>query len=330
MRRFQNILVVCGEGSGEAHALERAMWLASANGAAVRLVEIVHSAPGELSEILSRVFGSKGVELQDKLVSAREERLHALAAPFRAQGISVEINLVHEPGFRGIIQLVLRHGHDLVLKSGERSPGKPFFHGPDMHLMRKCPCPVWILNSATPAQTSRILAAVDPGPVESERNALAQTVMQLATSLARQDTARLDVMNVWALAEESALRGSLAPVPDTEVDKIVGVEKETSAQRLDQLTSGFAEFDDVMRVLHIKGVAEDVIPDHVAAEGIDTIIMGSVGRSGVSGLFIGNTAETILNRVACSVLTVKPEGFISPVTLDDPAAPATAKDGGPL
>ncbi|MGB5166857.1 MAG: universal stress protein, partial [Acidimicrobiia bacterium] len=30
-------------------------------------------------------------------------------------------------------------------------------------------------------------------------------------------------------------------------------------------------------------------------------------------LVIGNTAETILRSVRCSVLAVKPEGFITPV-----------------
>jgi nucleotide-binding universal stress UspA family protein len=43
--------------------------------------------------------------------------------------------------------------------------------------------------------------------------------------------------------------------------------------------------------------------------------MGTVCRAGVPGLFIGNTAEKVLRHVSCSVLTVKPEGFVSPVTV---------------
>jgi len=41
--------------------------------------------------------------------------------------------------------------------------------------------------------------------------------------------------------------------------------------------------------------------------------MGTVCRTGIPGYFIGNTAESILSEVSCSVLTLKPEGFISPV-----------------
>ena len=45
------------------------------------------------------------------------------------------------------------------------------------------------------------------------------------------------------------------------------------------------------------------------------IIMGTVGRTGIPGFIMGNTAETILNRIDCSVLAIKPDGFVTPVRL---------------
>jgi nucleotide-binding universal stress UspA family protein len=50
---------------------------------------------------------------------------------------------------------------------------------------------------------------------------------------------------------------------------------------------------------------------------MDLIVMGTVARTGLGGLLIGNTAESVLQRVDCSVLAVKPEGFVSPVRLED-------------
>ncbi|MDH3609808.1 MAG: hypothetical protein OEQ24_11280 [Gammaproteobacteria bacterium] len=44
--------------------------------------------------------------------------------------------------------------------------------------------------------------------------------------------------------------------------------------------------------------------------------MGTIARKGIAGFFMRNTAETILNQINCSILTVKPPGFISPVKLD--------------
>jgi nucleotide-binding universal stress UspA family protein len=43
--------------------------------------------------------------------------------------------------------------------------------------------------------------------------------------------------------------------------------------------------------------------------------MGTVARTGIEGLLIGNIAETILRRVDSSVLAVKPHGFETPVRL---------------
>jgi nucleotide-binding universal stress UspA family protein len=45
--------------------------------------------------------------------------------------------------------------------------------------------------------------------------------------------------------------------------------------------------------------------------------MGTVARIGIPGFIMGNTAETILNHIDCSVLAVKPPGFATPVTLED-------------
>jgi universal stress protein E len=43
------------------------------------------------------------------------------------------------------------------------------------------------------------------------------------------------------------------------------------------------------------------------------LVMGTMSRGGIPGLLIGNTAEKVLYRANCSVLTLKPDGFKSPV-----------------
>ncbi len=67
----------------------------------------------------------------------------------------------------------------------------------------------------------------------------------------------------------------------------------------------------------LKGNAGTLIPELAQEKAIELIVMGTVCRTGVSGMIIGNTAETVLRRVDCSVLAVKPDGFVTPVMLDD-------------
>lgn len=60
--------------------------------------------------------------------------------------------------------------------------------------------------------------------------------------------------------------------------------------------------------LHVaQGVPYQVINSTAKKLGVGLIVMGSVGRRGISGLLIGNTAEKILHTSDCSLLVVKPE-----------------------
>ncbi|MEM9012673.1 MAG: universal stress protein [Pseudomonadota bacterium] len=322
MRRFKNILVVADERSASDAVLDRAAWLASANEATLTLVDALGGGTGELSRLLSTLSLSQTEEVEDQVLEVHRERLEGLAAPMRKDGLRVETKLLHGTSFLQTIRHVLTFDNDLVIKGAHRGPDRPFLRGPDLHLLRKCPCPVWILNGESAPKARRILAAIDPDPQDRIRNNLNRLVLELSTSLARQDGAKLDVINAWHLQEESILRHSRLKLREEDVRAIVASAEKESAGRLDSLMANFTEFEDLMRVLHIKGIASDVISEHVSTEGIDTLVMGTIARTGIEGFFIGNTAETILNRVGCSVLTVKPEGFVSPVTLDpgDPLA----------
>lgn len=122
-------------------------------------------------------------------------------------------------------------------------------------------------------------------------------------------------MNVWSLPEESTLRHSgFARASEAEVDLLVAREEARSAARFRTLTDAYAAHADPMRRLHLKGRASEILPEHAENEAIGTLVMGTVARTGIAGLFIGNTAETVLAQVKCSILTVKPEGFVSPVS----------------
>ncbi len=65
----------------------------------------------------------------------------------------------------------------------------------------------------------------------------------------------------------------------------------------------------------LEGDADETIPRLAIEKKVDLVIMGTISRTGLPGFMMGNTAESILNQLACSVLAIKPEGFVSPVTL---------------
>ena len=314
MHRFRNILFVCDEQSAYELALERVIWLAGANQARVTMVSTIDSGGAQdISRLFTTIPGLGSRDIGETVVAVHRAKLEDRAQLLRDAGLEVETKVLIGTPFIEIIRQVMRDRHDIVIKGAHRTAGRQFFPGADMHLLRKCPCPIWVLNSVAAPRSRRIVVAVDPDHKDAKRDQLNRTLMDLATSLARNDNAKLDVINVWRLEQEAALRHGLANIPEAEIDRMVAQTQNDSKARLQELVSHYTEFEDIMRVLHIKGVAGDVIPEHVTAESIDTIVMGTLTRTGVAGLFIGDTAETILNRVTCSVLTAKAPGFVTPV-----------------
>ncbi len=63
------------------------------------------------------------------------------------------------------------------------------------------------------------------------------------------------------------------------------------------------------------GSPERVIERFVDEIQPDVVVMGTVARTGVKRLLLGNTAETVLGQLGGGVLFVKPPGFATPVSL---------------
>jgi nucleotide-binding universal stress UspA family protein len=217
--------------------------------------------------------------------------------------------------FVEITSEVLRERHDLVVLNAEEGVERRrwLFGSTSMHLMRKCPCSVWVMKPGQ-SRFQRIMACVDPDPETKspQKEALDEKVLQLATSLARRESARLDIVHAWHLAGEQMLRRRSSS------ESIEGWANQTEAahrNELDQLMGrvdvGGLDFETHL----VKGMPRDVLSSFAANHEVDLVVMGTVCRTGIAGLLIGNTAELVLQQVNCSALAVKPDGFVSPITL---------------
>jgi nucleotide-binding universal stress UspA family protein len=67
----------------------------------------------------------------------------------------------------------------------------------------------------------------------------------------------------------------------------------------------------------LKGSPRKQIPAFADEIEVYLVVMGTEAHTGISGFFMGNTAVTILNRLDCSILAVKPPEIVTPVTLED-------------
>ena len=94
-------------------------------------------------------------------------------------------------------------------------------------------------------------------------------------------------------------------------------ERKLHKEWLDKLLTDYS-LEGIDHHVHLlKGNAGHVISKLANNKRVELVVMGSVARTGIPGFLIGNTAEEVLNQVNCSVLTVKPEGFDTPVKIDE-------------
>ncbi len=316
MKHFQNILYVSPASVERDSALARAVSLAENNQATLTVINVIPPLPagGELPAGRS--------DFQARAEAECRQALEALVAPYRGR-LAIQLQVLVGQTFLETIRAVIRNAHDLVIKPAENPDFlERLFGSDDMHLLRKCPCPVWLMKPGEKSNYQRILAAVDfdPNGPESPEQGPNAEILELSSSLAISDFAELHLVHAWDAPAEMLLR-SWSDNPDEAALSYVEGERSRHQMGMDAIQRRLRErigqeaYEYLSPRYHlIQGAAKQVIPQTAERVGADLVVMGTLARTGVTGFFIGNTAETILEQLRCSVLAIKPPGFVSPVT----------------
>jgi nucleotide-binding universal stress UspA family protein len=315
MKRFKNILLL-SDGHAESRvALERAVALARTNEGRLTVVGVLQSLPRDL-QLLSAAMPLGN--LQEAAMHNLRQQLASFVAPFREGGPPIFLDVLCGKPFLEIIRTVQQRQYDLVILTAEGWNGLAhmLFGSTSLHLMRKCPCPVWVIKPSQEPRFNRILAAIDPDPLDVVCEGVNIKVMELASSLAELDGSELHVVHAWEFCDQTTLQGLSDSVSEAQVADLMAKTGTAHQQRFDQFMCRF-DLKTLKHQLHlVQGEVGTVIPQVADQQKIDLIVMGTLARTGLAGYFIGNTAEMVLQRVGCSVLTVKPDGFVSPVKPD--------------
>ena len=316
MKRFKKILLYAGGEVGPEPAMERAVTLAQANGARLTLVDVLPESPGPWLTVPGQP------DVESMLVATRRDELEELTATV-GDGIEVGTKVLTGSPFVELVREVLREEHDLVMKTaqGLGGPLGGILGSTALHLMRQCPCPVWVVRPAREALRGAVLAAIDPDPNDPGALSLSRFVLELGSSLAKSRDAELHVVHAWWLWSEATLRGRRVNMSSEAVDKMVEETRQAAEAAVAQILET-VDLSGVKRHVHVvRGTPFEVVSSY--AEQVDLAVMGTLSRTGLAGVLIGNTAERILQRIDCSVLAVKPRGFETPIQL-----PAEAPDTG--
>lgn len=309
MQKFHNILFVSQGVTDETEALKQALSLARNDKAALKALVVCPDLPRELAEYKEKYEMSLREQLQKSLQATRA----TVNASETDVPVRIEVESGGTPAVR-IIRRVLKNAHDLVVKEAEPKEGGKGFRAMDMELLRKCPCPVWLTR---PIKRHRneisVAVAVDPESMAPEGNDLSLRLLELSRALADACSGELSIISCWDYEYEEYLRHNVwFKISDEE---LIGTVMEKQAKHRAALEAAIKKsgIGGKIQVHHVRGRPDAVIPKFIEDKQSDILVMGTVARTGIHGFVIGNTAENILQKLGCSLLALKPNGFVSPV-----------------
>ena len=305
MAKNKRVVLVVIDPTASAHpSIERAAWLARHEPVQVELF---------ISDYAPQVAQSRAgtADVRANVVERHRIRLEQLAQPLRAEGIAVAVDARWDyPLHDSIVRKTVDSGADLVIKDTHYHSvlKRSIFSNTDWSLIRNCGATLWLVKPRPPGQRPCFVAAVDPLHAHDKPAGLDNRILATARALAGALNGDVHVFHAFDVAAAIAITTDAMSMP--------------IALPLNELT-------DAMRAEHTEAVARlckqhGVPPErtHVHQGGTrqllltlteqlraDAVIMGAVSRSGLKGLFLGNTAEDVLDRLHCDLVIVKPEGF---------------------
>ncbi|UCD35959.1 MAG: universal stress protein [Nitrospiraceae bacterium] len=311
---FRNILFVLEAGNRDSSMLSRVVRLAQSGGSLLTVAEVVDELPKSMWKMVTY---NDLADIQESLVNTRQQGLEQVVAPFREErrGLSMSVRVLTGSPHVEIIREALRNRHDLVIVPlGKESRLKEALFGTTaMHLVQKCPCPVWVSPSRE-LQRNAILAFVNPDPFDQKKMWLSAEVLETAVRMASLEKRELHVVHAWSKYPEHILY-CYAGVPLNVLDKYEDDRQKMNRTWIYSLLNKRMPGSGKCHVHFFEGETETLVSRVAQEFHAGLIVSGIIPRSAGTEIFSEKAIEDALHGTGCSVLVVKPEGFVTPVKL---------------
>ncbi len=186
---------------------------------------------------------------------------------------------------------------DLVVKSMGKQ--RSMFMTPlDWQIARTCPAPILFTGNVKKKRSKRILVALDFKQSSAKHRRHNAKILQAADCMAELYDAQIHCMFV---VEISPVLRDL-DVIDAKVSK-----RSVLDQAMPDIERAVAPYRIPKSRLHFPvGKPSKVIAGRAQQMGADLLVVGTWAHRVKQTIGLGNTAETILNKISCDVLTVSP------------------------
>jgi universal stress protein E len=287
------VLIIADRPEDRQVAISRGLELAEKMGWGAQVVGFAYENLNEMG--LTET--AKREQVKKKLLARRRKQVDEEIARVKP-GVRLAVSVVwHKAIHLWVDQQCARKEYAAIVKTGHRTESF-MYTSTDWHLLRECPAPVIIAAEKKWRATKPIVAAVDLVSTTRVNRQLTDVVISTAKRYA--EALGCDLYVVHAVHIPAVL---------TELDL---VDEYTHAKkRREELQPRVLKLASVHNLpvssIRLKeGPVDKVITSESARLKAQLVVMGTIGRRGVRGQLIGNTAEKVLSRLKTDVLAIKP------------------------
>jgi universal stress protein E len=300
--KFERILVPVADPSGGINeAVRRARALARKTNACV---ELFNAIPSAMSEGIVRANAEHFTRVEAEQNGRWLERI---ANRLRRESIMVNTRVqtgipIHE----AILRQVRLTKADLVVIQAHKHNvfARLLLTQTDFELIRQCPVPLLIVKGRAPWRSPRILAALDPFHINSKPRLLDDKIVDASRAFAAAFSGSVHVAHIYRALETY--------IPSIWMEPVFGANPAQQKAFMNEVRQRFGEalrrYGIAKSKAHLlRGDPAVELPVLARSMRASLVVMGAVSRSSVKRIFIGNTAERVLDSLRCDVLVVKGE-----------------------
>jgi universal stress protein E len=271
--------------------------------------ELFHAISSPVFLDLEPLTGNSVAQIRREALALRGARLEQLAARGRKLGVKTTSHVAWDfPPHEAIVRRAATVRADLIV--AECHEGKRLtpwlMHLTDWELLRTSPAPVLLLKNDREWRKPVVLGAVDPAHARAKPAQLDQGIVAAGVAMSQAFGGKFALLHAnfpgsFALMTgDAALDGAALGLA---YDQQRAADKEAfdafaSRMRVPRANRHLVEADPVF-----------AIPNMARKLRAHLVVMGAVSRSGLKRVFIGNTAERVLEALPCDVLVIKPARF---------------------
>ena len=306
MTNIKHILYVIPDGANNELMIKKVFAFAAKKQAKITFLSVIKKIPSELHHIINL---HKNIDIDKNIEKETLVELKKILNSFKNKNTKYDIKVRVGDKYAITIEELQRQPYDLLITTDYQHSAKlseRFFGSKHLFLLRHAPNPVLVFRPGRKKKKYRMLIAIDLEDMTVEKSVLNQKIIDYALATGIYDDVEIHIISCWKLYGESALQHGFSRIPEQKLKEMLKESKNHYQNVFNETVKNLLQEQPEAIASLLKGSPVELIPQYAHKHHIDMLVLGTVSRSGIPGLTIGNTAEDIMQKVDCSLLMVKP------------------------